>query len=84
MMISESILIAVAGGLGGALVAKALFRSMDMSALSGGIIPGFTVRWSTVALSFGISLVVATLSTLVPAYAASRLPISVAIRRRGE
>jgi putative ABC transport system permease protein len=84
MMIAESILIAVAGGLGGALVAKVIFRSMDMTSLSGGIISGFTVRWSTVALSLGISLVVATFSTLVPAYAASRLPISVAVRRRGE
>jgi putative ABC transport system permease protein len=84
MMIAESILIAVAGGLGGALVAKAIFSSMDMTALSGGIISGFTVRWNTVALSLGISLVVATFSTLIPAYAASRLPISVAVRRRGE
>lgn len=84
MMIAESVMIAAAGGLAGSLVAKVIFRSMDMSALSGGIISGFTVRWSTVALSLGISLAVAAFSTLIPAYAASRLPISVAVRRRGE
>jgi putative ABC transport system permease protein len=84
MMIAESVLIAAAGGLAGSLVAKTIFRSMDMTSLSGGIISSFTVRWSTVALSLGISLLVAAFSTLVPAYAASRLPISVAVRRRGE
>jgi putative ABC transport system permease protein len=84
MMIAESVLIAAAGGLAGSLVAKAIFRSMDMTSLSGGIISSFTVRWSTVAMSLAISLLVAAFSTLVPAYAASRLPISVAVRRRGE
>jgi ABC-type antimicrobial peptide transport system permease subunit len=84
MMIAESVLIAITGGLAGSLVAKVIFQSMDMSGLSGGIISGFTVRWSTVALSVGISLAVAAFSTLIPAYAASRLPISVAVRRRGE
>jgi putative ABC transport system permease protein len=84
MMIAESVLIAAAGGLAGSLVAKAIFRSMDMTSLSGGIISSFTVRWSTVAMALAISLLVAAFSTLVPAYAASRLPISVAVRRRGE
>jgi ABC-type antimicrobial peptide transport system permease subunit len=42
------------------------------------------VRWNTVLLSAGIALAVAIVSTWIPAYNASRLPIAVAVRRRGE
>jgi putative ABC transport system permease protein len=84
MMVAESVLIAVTGGLAGSLTAKLIYGFIDMSAMSGGFIQSFTVRWTTVAISFGIALAVAVFSTSVPAYAASRLPIAVAVRRRGE
>jgi putative ABC transport system permease protein len=84
MMVTESAFIAVAGGLAGSLGARYLFAALDFNDLTMGFIPAFDVTWGTVALSIGISLVVAFTSTLVPAWGASRLAIADAIRRRGE
>ena len=84
MVILESLVIAVAGGLGGSLGARVIFGAVDMQMLSGGFLQNFTIAWSTVLLSLGIALIVAVTSTAVPAWSASRLPIAEAVRRRGE
>jgi len=84
MLIAESVLIALAGGLWGSLGARFLYGLMNLNSVSQGFIQTMTVRWSTVAMSAAIAIVVAIFSTLVPAYSASRLPIAVAVRRRGE
>jgi putative ABC transport system permease protein len=84
VLISESALIAVAGGLTGALGARYLMGGLDFNAYTTGFIQVFDVRWATVLLAAGISLAVAFASTAVPAWTASRIPISDAIRRRGE
>jgi ABC-type antimicrobial peptide transport system permease subunit len=52
--------------------------------LTSGFIPAFIVSWETIAISVGIALAVALVSTFVPAYNASRMPIAVALRRRGQ
>ena len=84
VLISESVIIALAGGLLGSLAARYIFGAVDMDALSMGFIPVVNVRWTTVTLAAGISIVVAFASTFVPAWSASRLPIAEAMRRRGE
>jgi putative ABC transport system permease protein len=84
MLIAESMLIALAGGLLGSLGGRLLYSSMNLSSMTMGFIQTLNVRWTTVGIAAGISLLVAIVSTLVPAYGASRLPIAVAIRRRGE
>jgi putative ABC transport system permease protein len=84
MLIVESVLIALTGGLCGALGARFLYGLMNLNSVSQGFIQTMTVRWSTVALAAGIAIVVAVFSTFVPAYSASRLPIAVAVRRHGE
>jgi putative ABC transport system permease protein len=84
MLIAESVLIALTGGLWGALGARGLYSLVNLNSFSQGFIQTMNVRWSTVVLSAGIAIVVAMLSTLVPAYSASRLPIAEAVRRRGE
>jgi putative ABC transport system permease protein len=84
MMIFESAVIAVVGGLLGSLGARLLYGTIDLGAMSMGFLQGFAVSWETVALSAAISLTVAFLSTFLPAWSASRLPISVAVRRQGE
>ena len=84
MLISESLLIALAGGLIGSLGGRLLFSFVNLSSISMGFIQILRIRWTTVAMAAGISLVVAIFSTLLPAYSASRLPIAVAVRRRGE
>jgi putative ABC transport system permease protein len=84
MMITESVVIATVGGVGGTLVAKVLFGSLDMQMWSGGFLPQFNVAGSTVLMSLGIALIVALASTAFPAWSASRIPIADAVRRRGE
>jgi len=84
MMVTESMLIALAGGLLGSLGARYLYRTINLDTLTTGFVQQLDVRWNTVMLSAGIALAVAMLSTLLPAYNASRLPIAVAVRRRGE
>ena len=85
MMIVESAIIALVGGLLGSLCARLIYGfGIDFSSISLGFIQTFTVRWSTIAMSGGISLIVAVFSTLLPAYTASRLPIAMAVRKRGE
>ena len=84
MLIAESVLIALAGGLWESLGARFLYGLMNLNSVSQGFIQTMSVRWSTVAMSAAIAIVVAIFSTLVPAYSASRLPIAVAVRRRGE
>jgi putative ABC transport system permease protein len=84
MMVLESIVIAVAGGLFGSVGARALFGAVDMQMLSGGFLQGFTVGADTIMLSVGIALIVAFTSTALPAWNASRIPIAEAVRRRGE
>jgi putative ABC transport system permease protein len=84
MLIAESALIALAGGLLGSLGARLLYSLINLSAYSMGFFQTLNVRWTTVAMAAGISLVVAVFSTLIPALAASRLPIAAAVRRRGE
>jgi putative ABC transport system permease protein len=84
VLIAESALIAVAGGLLGSLAARYLFGAVDFQGLTAGFIQVFDVTWSTVMLAAGISLAVAFGSTFVPAWNASRLQIADAVRRRGE
>src|SRR5215471_9171901 len=84
VLIGESALIAVAGGLIGSIAARYIYAGMDISAMTTGFIETFNVTWATVLLAAGISLAVAFTSTLVPAWNASRLAIADAVRRRGE
>jgi len=84
VLVAESGMIAVTGGLLGALAARYLLGGLDFNAYTTGFIQVFDVRWQTVLLAAGISLVVAFTSTIVPAWTASRIPISEAVRRRGE
>jgi len=84
MMIAESAAIALAGGLLGSIGARLLYSLVNFNSVSMGFIQTFTVSWSTVVMAAGIALGVAVISTFIPAYSASRLPISVAVRRRGE
>jgi putative ABC transport system permease protein len=84
VLIGESAFIAVLGGLLGSLGARYLLGAVDFGALTTGFIQVFDVKWATVLLAAGISLVVAFMSTFVPAWTASQLTIADAIRRRGE
>jgi putative ABC transport system permease protein len=84
VLIAESALIALAGGLLGSLGAKYLLGAVDFQTYTAGFIQEFDVKWGTVTLAAVISLAVAFGSTLFPAWNASRIQIADAVRRRGE
>ena len=84
MTIAESLIIALAGGLLGSIGARLAYRSVDFNELSQGFLLQFVVRWETIMMAVGISILVAFTSTLLPAWGASHLSIAEAIRRRGE
>ena len=84
MTIAESLIIALAGGLLGSVGARLAYSRIDFNELSQGFVAQFVVRWETIMMAVGISILVAFASTLLPAWGASRLSIAEAIRRRGE
>jgi putative ABC transport system permease protein len=84
VLIGESATIALAGGLIGSLAARYLLGAVDFSTYTTGFIQVFDVKWQTVFLAAALSLLVAFASTALPAWTASRIPISEAVRRRGE
>src|SRR5438093_4088692 len=84
VLIAESALIALAGGLLGSLGARYLLGAVDFQTYTAGFIQAFDVKWETVMLAAAISLAVAFGSTFIPAWNASRLQIADAVRRRGE
>jgi len=84
MMIAESSVICLGGGLLGSLGARYLYAGIDWRTLSSGAIQSFDVSWNTVILSASISLAVGFVSALLPACHATRLPIAAAIRGNGE
>jgi putative ABC transport system permease protein len=63
----------------GALAAKGFIEWSGFTA--GGLLPGMSVHWATVAAGIGISLGLGAISGLVPAVQASRLRIVDALRR---
>ena len=84
LIVGESVIVAVGGGLVGALGARYVYGAIDFNTLTLGFIPQFNVRWDTIGLALAIAFTVGLISTLVPAYSASRLAIVDAVRRQGE
>jgi ABC-type antimicrobial peptide transport system permease subunit len=83
MLMGESVLIAMLGGLLGVVGGKLLFMVVDLSKLSMGFIRSFQVELPTVALGLGIALVVGLTSGGLPAFRVARLTVSDGLRRLG-
>jgi len=79
LVMGEASLLSVLGGGIGILGAKLLFDATKFDA--GGMLPGFQLKWITVATGVGISLGLGVLSGIVPAIQAARLPVIQAIRK---
>jgi putative ABC transport system permease protein len=80
ILIAESSMICVAGGLLGSLGSLLLSATLDIHSLTSGVIQNFQVRWQTVLFAVSISLIAAIVSTLVPAFNASRACIAASLR----
>ena len=81
LVLTESILIAVTGGVLGTTLAKVAFHFSDFTA--GGFFPSFYVTWGTVARSLVIAAALGLISGAIPALNASRLRVVDALRHTG-
>ena len=79
----ESMALAVAGGLAGAVLAYLLFNGMTVSTLGGGftqVVFAFKVTPDLLVRGVMISLVIGFIGGLLPAIRAARLPVTTALR----
>lgn len=79
LVLGESLFIAVLGGGIGLLLAKGMVTAVGPRGF--GVLPGFALAGSTVALGFAITVVLGIVSGFLPAWNASRLPVVQALRR---
>ena len=73
ILVGESVLISLLGGIVGCFGAKLLFAWVDLDRISFGFIRQFRVEPSTLALGFGIALAVGLISGGIPAFHVARL-----------
>lgn len=81
MVLTESILVALMGGVVGALGCKLLFDVFDVSPYTAGALPFFFIPWQTALLGLGSSLMIGLVSGLFPAVAAARLGVIQGLRK---
>jgi putative ABC transport system permease protein len=81
MLISEAVLLSLAGGILGCFGAKLLFMAIDMTRITGGFMSQFQVEPATLALGLGIALVVGIISGGVPAFNVARLQVAEGLRK---
>jgi putative ABC transport system permease protein len=80
MIIAESILIAMLGGVLGSLLAfGASFGLQGVSIFFG----GFSMPPTVILISLGVAFAIGLFSSVVPAYNAARIPITDALRHIG-
>jgi putative ABC transport system permease protein len=80
LVVGEGILVALAGGAAGALLARLTING-EFLGLAGGFIPAFSVNNWNVVTGLGLSILIGVLAALIPATMASRLKIVDALRR---
>jgi putative ABC transport system permease protein len=81
LVLTESMLIALVGGVLGASIAKVAYDVSGFNA--GGFFPSFFVTWGTIARALGIAAALGLLSGAIPAWNASRLKVVDALRHVG-
>src|ERR1051326_1495371 len=80
LVVGEGLLVAVLGGVIGAVIARIIIRA-EYLGLAGGFIPAFGVDNRNVAIGLGLSALIGVLAALIPATMATRLKIVDALRR---
>ena len=83
ILLSESLLISLMGGVVGCFGALVLFRAVDMTRISQGFIQNFQVEPLTLALGFGVAVGVGIISGGFPAVQVVRRTVSEGLRRIG-
>lgn len=81
LLVGEALMLSLTGALLGAFAARLLYSSINMAAITAGFIQRFYVTPGTLLLCAGIGLMTGLISSAVPAWQASRLPVVDALRR---
>jgi putative ABC transport system permease protein len=83
LLVGESAVIALAGGVVGAGGAWLFYTLFDLPSKSGGLLPFFEVTWTTVAGGVAVSTVIGLLAATLPALRASAVSIARGLRHVG-
>ena len=81
LVMTESVLVAGAGGVLGSLGCKGLCEVVDLSQFTAGFLPFFYVPWNVALLGLARVLFVGFLSGIYPALRAANLPVVDGLRR---
>ena len=84
-VMTEALLLALAGGVLGALIAYALFNNLSVSTLGQNftqVVFDFKVTPQLVALGLIIAIIIGMIGGLMPALRAARLPVTVSLREQ--
>lgn len=83
LLMSEGVLITLAGGLLGALGARFAFRSVDLAAMSQGFFQQLEVGWGVIGWGMCIAALIGLASSGIPAYQVARLTVADGLRHIG-
>lgn len=81
LVLAESVLVAVTGGVVGSIGSKFLFDLFDVSRYSAGFLPFFYVSWTTALAGLAVAAAIGLLSGIVPALLAVRNSVIDGLRK---
>lgn len=80
LLVAESLLLGLLAWLLGSVGARVLFSSLDYTKINLMFIRQLEVKPETLVLGFGVAMLIAFASTIVPAYRAAKMTIAAALR----
>ena len=80
LLLAESLCLGLIAWLIGSVGARLLYSSLDFGAINLMFIQRLEVTPQTLAIGFGVAMLIASLSTIVPAYRAAQMTIATALR----
>jgi putative ABC transport system permease protein len=80
LLLAESFCLALIAWLIGSLGARLLYSSLDFTKINMPFLQSLNVTSQTLAIGFGVAMLIAFASTIVPAYRAARMTIATALR----
>jgi putative ABC transport system permease protein len=81
LVLSESVLIALVGGVLAVVAAKVIYQFVGMGEMMAIFLQNFTISGGTIAIALGVSALIGLVSGGIPAFNASRISIVDGLRR---